>query len=108
MRLKNTDPAVISAGVSEYVVDSTVCDGEKDPVPLAFQAAAAVSPAATDPLRATVPAEEQMVWLGPALAEGVLTIRICTVSFVAGQMPLLVEVSVKITVPLLISAVVME
>ena len=90
------------------MVDSSVCDGAKGPEPLALHAAAFVSPAVTVPLRATVPAVEQMVWLGPALAEGVLTILIITVSFVAGQMPLFVEVSVKITAPLFISVVVME
>ena len=80
----------------------TVDVGVKMPVPL-LNHATVLEGLVMPPARLMLPVE-QTVWLGPAVTVAIFVMAIITVSLTAGQGPLLVEVSVKMTVPVLISA----
>ena len=80
--------------------------GSNAPVPLTVHRPVFNNPV-TEPVRFTEPEVEHKNWLGPAVTVAGLIMAILTVSVAAVQGPLLVDVSVKITEPAVMSAGVM-
>jgi hypothetical protein len=104
VRVKMTKPTEMSEGESWYWLLSEVAPGLNVPDPDELQTPVFAAPPATMPERAIVPPEEQTGLLFPASTVGVLTSLNFTVSDLAGQTPLPVEVRVKMTEPAAMSA----
>lgn len=102
-----TEPADTSATVMKYELFRFVVLGTNAPLPPVVQLPVLVTPL-TIPLNPIVLVLEQISWLGPAFTAASVLIETLTVSLTAGQGPLLVDVSVKVTEPFVISAGVNE
>ena len=108
VRVKITVPIPTSPGLFiMYEALSAVGPGLKDPLPLVDQRPVEVPPP-TMPFRRMLPAVEHTDCDAPAFTVASFLMLIFTESETAGQAPLLVEVRVKVTEPLFISAGVME
>jgi hypothetical protein len=97
-----TTPASISAWLGMYVVTSEFGLGAKVPVPLDVQIPALV---VETPFRFIVALFAHTTWSLPAFTASVLTYTSCMVAVTGLHPPLLVDVSVSVTLPAVVSAV---
>jgi hypothetical protein len=77
--------------------------GEKAPLPVLVHIPVLFK-LCTVPVRDIIPAVEHITWLGPAFTVASGTMKTEVVLVTTGQGPLPVELNVKVTKPLLISA----